>query len=135
MSRQNEPVYVMSCPDRLITPEWNWQIAAVRFEETRNDFLKNIPSKGLQGSWYYTCFPVRGMTGCPLTVERIRVIRKIVQEFRDVEHPKRYERAARVQSLFEKYLEHPPCSLLDNWDGKAPERLQHAQRMFGHLGY
>ncbi len=104
-------------------PGLTWQVAAVRFEQTREQFLWIDPDKpDPVGLWHSTCFPVKECTGRVLSTKEKHHVRKIVQLFRDVDVPKRSDCAFKIEKLFMKYLEYPPYGLSDNWDGHATQR-------------
>ncbi len=115
----HDGLYITRQPQAALS----WQVAAVRFEQTREHFLKVDADKpDPVGLWHSTCFPVKEHAGKVLSKEEKAHVRDVVQLFRDVSAPKRFDRAMEIERLFRKYLEYPPYSLADNWDGQATKR-------------
>jgi hypothetical protein len=122
----NDGFYVTRQPQ----PGLTWQAAAVRFEQTRDQFLRITPDKPDPiGLWHSSCFPVKEHTGRGLGKKEKAHVREIVQLFRDVSASKRYARASEIEQLFKKYLEYPPYNLSDSWDGQATKRIAWAEIM------
>lgn len=113
-------------------PGLSWQVAAVRFEQTRSQFLVIVNDKpDPAGVWHSTCFPVKECVGRRLSVKETAHVREVVQLFRDVSASKRYDRAAAIEKLFRQHLEYPPYDLSDSWDGQASKRRAWAEdRLF-----
>lgn len=109
-------------------PGLSWQVAAVRFDQTRADFLRKVPDKpDPVGIWHSTCFPFKGYENRRITKAEAKFLRITIRIFRDVDIAKRYERVVEMEKLFREYLLYPPYDLSDNWDGNATKRRAWAE--------
>jgi hypothetical protein len=123
---------------RLPQPRLDWTTAAVRFAETRAQFLKQIHAPAsIVGVWWVICLPFKGLTNRKLEniskEDRERIILK-TREMIGIDKPKRYDRNHEIELLFRKELEYPPYSLSDNWDGHVVARRHWAEEMYRNSG-
>jgi hypothetical protein len=123
---------------RLPNPKLDWTSAAVRFAETRAQFLKRVTCPdSIVGAWSIICLPFKGLTNRKLeslSKEEKELIVVKTKELIALDKPKRYDRNHEIERLFRQELEYPPYSLADNWDGHVVARRQWAEQMYIHSG-
>jgi hypothetical protein len=109
----------------------SWQASAVRFFETRSDFLR-MDGSGPDpvGIWHVTCFPFKGYVDHAITEKEAKFIRRHVYTFKTFFAKSRYETKHEIEQLFKEFLAYPPYSLADNWDGQATQRRLWAEKVF-----
>ena len=121
INRKQQPLHMLS-----------WTGAAVIFLKSSDDFLKE-KGKDVIGRWSPVCFPFNGLVEKQVkdfSDADVTRMRGILEEFRECRHTNFSDRVQELEGLFQQYLEYPPYSLYDDWDGKSHLRRMWARHIF-----